>query len=240
MTIAYSGTEAIIHGQANEYRSALVREWGLFGDASSTCLFIGLNPSTADASLEDATIRRCVGFARGWGFNRLLMANLFDYRATDPKEMRRAAVPSSPRNDEILVDSARSAACVIVAWGNGGGHRGRDKEVITLLYDEDVTPLCLGISKTGQPKHPLYLRRDTEPVPYSLDSRAMADHSLTPLSASASVLSLVQSHRAPRQHQLNQRPDRHRIEHRAEACRAAKQPADNDHHYFDARAHQPD
>lgn len=124
--------------------------------------FIGLNPSTADEMKDDPTIRRCCGFAKAWGFNAIVMLNLFAFRATDPKDMKAAADPVGPENDMVLTALAARAALVVAAWGNNGLHRMRGVEVCRL-----IRPLhCLRLTSLGDPAHPLRLPRHLTPVPW--------------------------------------------------------------------------
>lgn len=124
--------------------------------------FIGLNPSTADENTRDPTVRRCIQFAKDWGYSGLCMTNLFAYRATDPREMKKALKPVGPENDYWLKLIATNAGKVIAAWGNHGSHNSRDYLVKRLL-----TSVCkleaLNITKAGMPQHPLYLKADTQP-----------------------------------------------------------------------------
>jgi hypothetical protein len=123
---------------------------------------IGLNPSTADEVHDDPTIRRCVGYARGWGFGGLVVTNLFAWRSTDPAALREVEDPVGPGNDAVLIDEAASACIVLVGWGALGGLGSRGSAVRRLLGDRGV--FCLGITKGGEPRHPLYLRRAAVPV----------------------------------------------------------------------------
>lgn len=132
------------------YRYHLWREW----DATLPVVaFVLLNPSTADARRDDPTIRRCLGFARAWGFGRLEVVNLFALRATDPAALRQADDPIGQRNDEHLRRAVRAADRVVAAWGNGGRLHGRGDEVMCRLGE----PVVLGWTKLGQPRHPLYV-----------------------------------------------------------------------------------
>lgn len=140
------------------YRYKLSREWA---PELPCCMFIGLNPSTADADRDDPTIRRCVGFARRWGYGKLVMCNLFAFRATDPAALFEPEDPVGPENDEWLIDCAERADLIVAAWGARGDIRGRAHEVRTFL-PEHVHHL--GLTKFDQPRHPLYLRADTRPV----------------------------------------------------------------------------
>lgn len=137
------------------YRYALWRVWAA---ERGYVLFIGLNPSTADETKDDPTVRRCIGFAKQWGYGGLCMANLFAYRATKPADMRRANQPEGSENNETLKNLANTAGIVVAAWGTNGPFRGRDKRIramITGMY-------CLGVTKEGHPKHPLYVPYDTK------------------------------------------------------------------------------
>jgi len=132
-------------------------------DASRpACNFIGLNPSTATETLDDPTIRRCMGFARRDGAGSLIMTNLFAFRATNPKEMLAEEEPIGDDNDEHILRCAKEAFLVILACGNHGAHRGRLARVAVMLRSNGVELLCLGTTESGMPLHPLYLKGDTE------------------------------------------------------------------------------
>jgi hypothetical protein len=133
------------------YRYVLWRKWG----DGPTCLFVMLNPSVADATQDDPTIRRCVGFAKREGCGKLAVVNLFAYRATKPADMLAAADPVGPDNDRHLAEEAATAKVIIAAWGDHGTHRGRDRQVMKLLAGREVW--CLRRTKGGQPGHPLYV-----------------------------------------------------------------------------------
>jgi hypothetical protein len=131
-----------------------------------TMLFVMLNPSTADAHHDDPTIRRCRGFAQREGCTRLEVVNLFSLRATDPRELRKAADPVGGfETDVAIVGAAANAAIVVVAWGRHGGLHGRGAQVGRLLADRK--PVCLGTNADGSPAHPLYLPRQAPLVPWS-------------------------------------------------------------------------
>jgi hypothetical protein len=163
------------------YRYTLEREW-MTGEG--TCLFVMLNPSTADASEDDPTIRRCIGFAQRWGYQRLAVGNLYAYRATDPKAMKVALRPIGEPlpaghattygnvNDEWLRKLALKADRIICAWGaNAEPQRGR--EVFDVLSAHSFVE-HLGLTKAGAPKHPLYLAADTEPQHWDPHAQAVA------------------------------------------------------------------
>lgn len=144
------------------YRYVLWREWD---NSIPAMVVIGLNPSTADESEDDPTIRRCIAFAKREGFGRLVMLNLFALRATDPKWMMRHADPIGPENDRTLHQTAVAGKCLgyqfVAAWGAHGSHLNRAREVRNIFAALGVPLLCLGRTSNGAPRHPLYLRADT-------------------------------------------------------------------------------
>jgi hypothetical protein len=146
------------------YRYELTREW----DEGRHALWIMLNPSTADASQDDPTIRRCISFSQRWGFGGLRVCNLFALRATDPKELLGCPDPVGPENDDYILKNAELASCVHLAWGTKGALKGRAEAVVQLLRATGRQYLlCLGTTKDGHPKHPLYIRSDVQPLPYN-------------------------------------------------------------------------
>ena len=133
--------------------------------------FLMLNPSTADAIKDDNTIRRCISFAKQWGYAGLDIINLFAYRATDPKDMKSETVyPVGDENDNHILTVVETAKKVIFAWGVNGTLLGREKQVLNLLAEAfpDRTFHCLGVTSAGHPKHPLYVATDTELVVFGL------------------------------------------------------------------------
>lgn len=149
-----------IFSPCRSYRYALWREW-IGGEGYA--MFVGLNPSTADETQDDPTIRRCIAFAKAWGYAGLCMTNLFAFRATDPKDMKAAADPVGPDNNKHLGMLAQRAGVVVAAWGANGTHRGRDAEVRAML---DQALHCLALTKDGHPGHPLYLPKTLKPVEF--------------------------------------------------------------------------
>lgn len=167
------------------YRYLLWREWrgthdpahwswlggrdgagALLGEPKS-CLFIMLNPSTADALRDDPTIRRCVAFARLWKFERLEVANLFAFRATDPAELLALSHgddPVGPDNRQWIEDAAERAGRIVCAWGGHGSYLGQDETVLGWLGRRPT--YALGRTKRGQPRHPLYLSATSELDPF--------------------------------------------------------------------------
>jgi hypothetical protein len=130
------------------------------------CLFIMLNPSTADGSIDDPTIRRCVGFARLWKFERLEVVNLFAFRATKPRDLFAVPPDADPvgvDNSEYVTDAAVRAGRIVCAWGNHGGYLGQD-ETLRGWLPSDQPHWALGFTDAGFPRHPLYARADTQLV----------------------------------------------------------------------------
>lgn len=152
-----------MHRSANfsrcrRYRYALWRRWA---PGDGFVLLVGLNPSTADHLRDDPTIRRCIGFARDWGYSGLCVANLFALRATYPEDLLAAEDPVGPRNDQWLRRLARNAGLVVGGWGNHGRYRDRADQVLPWLPE----PHCLRLNQSGEPAHPLYLPRHLTPFP---------------------------------------------------------------------------
>lgn len=144
---------------ARRYRYRLWRRWDLL---KAPAIFLMLNPSTADEEVLDPTLRRCVGFARSWGFGGIEILNLFALRSTDPEALYSAADPIGPDNDRTIRGLASIADQVVVAWGTHGAFMNRAQHVLGILRETECHVVCLGQTKDGHPKHPLYLRSDTE------------------------------------------------------------------------------
>lgn len=128
-------------------------------------MFIGLNPSTADEVNDDPTVRRCIGYARAWGYGGLIMTNVFAFRATDPNDMKAAPDPVGPNNDRWLIECARTAGLVVAAWGNDGAFQGRGRQVVEMMRQAGVQLMCLRTTQGGAPGHPLYLPGKLRPIP---------------------------------------------------------------------------
>ena len=142
------------------WRYQLRRVWD---PLSPLVAFVGLNPSTADETHDDPTVRRCIGFARRWGYGGLIMTNAFGFRATDPRDMLVAADPVGPDNDRHLRAVAAEAPLVVAAWGARGAFQGRSAQVAGMLGEL----WALALTKRGEPRHPLYVRGDVERITWS-------------------------------------------------------------------------
>lgn len=158
-----------IFSPCRKYRYTLWREWGcdLFeGDGicrdKKFIQFIGLNPSTADETQDDPTIRRCIGFAKSWGYEAMFMTNLFAWRETDSTKLPKIVAPIGPDNDMWLMEIGSEAQVSIAAWGTKGSILNRQDWIHMLIPNLH----CLRITKDGFPEHPLYLPKNLKPIPW--------------------------------------------------------------------------
>lgn len=144
-----------------QYRYLLSRVWDYNNNGMVN--FLCLNPSTATHLQNDPTIRRCIGYAKEWGYSGLYITNIFAYRATLPKDMRAQKDPVGIYNDSWLLYAHNRSEKTIAAWGTHGEFMCRAEHVKNL-----IRPLhCLKITKEGFPSHPLYLKADLKPTLYS-------------------------------------------------------------------------
>lgn len=139
-----------------KYRYSLEREWisqdG--GKGNNYILYIALNPSTADAEIDDPTLTRCVVRAKSLGYKRLKLVNLFAFRSTNPAMLHGCDDPVGPNNDKTITTLAKDADKIILCWGDNGSWYERDKAVLELLKAFDSKLYCLKRSKLGIPRHP--------------------------------------------------------------------------------------
>jgi hypothetical protein len=142
------------------YRYSLLRRWG---PGQAAC-FVMLNPSTADETEDDPTIRRCMGFAQSWGYDALVVGNLFAFRATDPNGMLAEPACIGPENDTWLRRIIVGAGIVVCAWGANGTHLGRGVNFRAMASAWGTPLFVLGLTLRGEPRHPLYLPADLKPV----------------------------------------------------------------------------
>ena len=158
----YLENDAVI-SDCGKYRYLLRRTWD---HAKPRALLIMLNPSTADARQDDATIRSCVRLLTGLGYGSMEVVNLFAFRATDPREVLRMTAAGDPvgaRNQEVIECAASDAGLIICAWGTNGSHIQQAETVLGWLSDRET--FALGLSKEGHPRHPLYLKADAPLLP---------------------------------------------------------------------------
>lgn len=141
------------------------------GDDGPTSVFVMLNPSTADCHRNDPTVRRCIGFARRWNCSRLIVTNAFALRSTDPRALRAVSDPVGEGNLDAIKDAVAVArdtyGPIVVAWGQHGGLNDHDETVLGWIESAGGKPLCLGTTRAGFPRHPLYVPAATAPVAYA-------------------------------------------------------------------------
>lgn len=161
-------TGTAVFSDCGTYRYRLTREIDQPFTPATTVTWVMLNPSTATADTDDPTIRRCIGFARQWGYSRLIVVNLFALRTTRPVHLAEHDDPVGPENAEHLREAKADADRVICAWGAWPrSHRWLRAELEVVAggpYERQL--YCLGKTKSGAPRHPLYLRADTEVIPW--------------------------------------------------------------------------
>lgn len=153
----YLETDAVI-SQDGRYRYLLRRVWDY---AKPRVLFVMLNPSTADAHEDDATIRSCVRLASGAGYGSMEVVNLFGYRATNPAELQNVSNPIGPANADVGDVAINRCDLVICAWGTHHMAERRAREMVSWVKGWKPAAYCLGTTKSGAPKHPLYIKSGT-------------------------------------------------------------------------------
>lgn len=147
--------------QFSHDRQYRYRLWRCWGDPGKRVAFIGLNPSTADEHKDDPTIRRCIGFAKRWGFGAYEMLNLFGWRSTDPRGLLEPADPVGLGTQHMTFHTAVQCELVVLAWGSHARLRKLIRARLATLDLPAVPTIVLGLSKDGSPRHPLYLPYDT-------------------------------------------------------------------------------
>ena len=145
------------------WRYLLWRQWD---ESLPTVMFIGLNPSTADETVNDRTISKCIKFAKTWGFGTYLMGNLYGIRSPYPRDIWVAEDPVGPGHDDVLRAAIGTAHRAVAAWGCESGIDHRANQVLEMIPE----PYCLKVTKGGYPWHPLYVPGATEPIRYRTKS----------------------------------------------------------------------
>ncbi len=148
-----------VYSDCEKYRYSLTRIW----DDGGKVHFIMLNPSTATEVQNDPTVERCERRARTLGFGGFRVSNIFAWRDTDPRAMRRAADPVGPDNDAAILQGCEWADQIICGWGTHGAHLGRGAVVEGLLKGTGRALYHLGLTQAGHPKHPLYIAYAQQP-----------------------------------------------------------------------------
>lgn len=157
------GATGATFSECRRYRWSLWRRWNplLAGSEERLIAYIGLNPSTADETANDPTIRRLIGFAKRWEYDGMVMLNAFAWRETDRLETLKVPEPVGALNDEAIVTIAKHVELVVACWGNEGSHLGRSEQVLALLRKAGHSLHHFGLNQSGEPRHPLYLANDT-------------------------------------------------------------------------------
>lgn len=156
--------KSAIFSTSKKHRYLLSRIWN---QEKGIICFIGLNPSTADENIDDPTIRRCIRFTDSWGYGGIYMLNIFAYRATKQKNMYEADGQIGIANDAYIKTYSKMSVLSIIAWGAEPNYS-YDKMMFNLRV-EKILPLIhnphyLALTKNGQPRHPLYLKKDLKPI----------------------------------------------------------------------------
>lgn len=140
-------------------------------EGHGVCTFVMLNPSTADATNDDPTIRSCMRLTRLWGYSTLTVVNLFSWRTSDALDLRAADEDPTgdPKNLLIVIDAVQQSKMAVMAWGSSirrlGPLRARAAEVEAALREHAPDKLyCLNRNRTGEPTHPLFWRKDRAPI----------------------------------------------------------------------------
>lgn len=157
-----NGIKSASLSKCGKYRWVLQR-----GECKKPLVFLMLNPSTADADLDDPTIRRCMGFAETLGYDGIRVVNLYSYRATSPLELKTVDDPVGEMTNAHILHAMKRARFVVCAWGNHAKDD-RVKEVVALLQAKHIKTKCLGVNKNNSPKHPLYLSKNAELIDWNL------------------------------------------------------------------------
>ncbi|MEL6959679.1 MAG: DUF1643 domain-containing protein [Pseudomonadota bacterium] len=152
-----------VYSDCERYRYSLTRVWDADGRRVN---FVMLNPSTATEVQNDPTVERCERRARALGYGSFAVTNIFAWRDTDPRAMRRADDPVGDGNDAAILDCAAWADDVVAAWGTHGAYLDRGAAVQALLRSSARPLFHLGLSQAGHPKHPLYIAYSQQPQPW--------------------------------------------------------------------------
>lgn len=147
-----------VMGENGKYRYLLRRAWD---PKRPRALLVMLNPSTADAEIDDPTIRSCIRLCRSWGHGSFEVVNVYAFRATDPKALRDADDPVGPQNDDVIAAAINRCDVVICAWGAHTISQSRRNDILSAVRQRRPVAYCMGKTKAGHPKHPLYIKSGT-------------------------------------------------------------------------------
>lgn len=154
-----------VYSVCEKYRYSLTRIWDASGKRVS---FVMLNPSTATEVQNDPTVERCERRARALGFGSFTVTNIFAWRDTDPRAMKKAQDPVGPLNDAAIAEACAASDTIVAAWGTHGAHLDRGAQVRNVLQGLGRPIHHLGLSKAGHPKHPLYIAYTQQPQLWDL------------------------------------------------------------------------
>ena len=154
------------------YRWSLERWWNVHR-ASPWIGWILLNPSTADDRKDDPTIHRCIRYSQAWGYGGCTICNLFALRSTSPRAAYHDRRPIGRLNDRAILAPVEQCGVIVAAWGVHGALSDRGENVMRMLIDAGVKVHCLGRTKDGHPRHPLYLRSDRKLVRFATLRRSV-------------------------------------------------------------------
>ncbi len=166
------GLQSTVLSADRKYRYRLFRDLSdLARPVDPPAVFVMLNPSTADASEDDPTVRRCMDFASAWGCGSLFIVNLFAVRGPDPRIIRACDDPVGADNHDHVTRVAEYAHVhggpVVCAWGANGAYMDQDRTVLGWLESALAQPMCLQTTAEGHPGHPLYLPKHLKPRPFT-------------------------------------------------------------------------
>ena len=158
-----NGEPICIFSPDHRYRYTLWREVNPVGEGYVQ--WVALNPSTANETVDDPTVRRMQGFSRSWGARYCLVTNLFAFRATNPRDMKAQDDPFGPDNFVHILRLAKDAKVVVAAWGTHGNHSFGEDQLL-MNWPKTIPLKCLGKTLHDNPKHPLYVRAETQLIDY--------------------------------------------------------------------------
>lgn len=154
MSSLFPQSAGAVFSPCQRYRYSL---WRIWNPELPVCMFLMLNPSTADETTNDPTVERCQRRAVSMGYGGLHVANIFAWRSTDPKGLLHTDDPVGPENDQAILSAAKSAGIVICGYGTHGVLNGRGAKVLQMLRDAGIMPHALKQNADGSPGHPLYI-----------------------------------------------------------------------------------
>lgn len=153
--------------QDMRYRYMLTRRWTTQANPK-LCMFIMLNPSTTDGYTDDATIRRCVGFGKTWGYDGIVIFNVYGFIATDPKDLPKDDSRYGEDNYMLIEEMCKHSEVIVLAYGNNARKDDLHK-LFANLYPFEKKVRAIDVSKQGMPKHPLYLSGSSKLKPIRLN-----------------------------------------------------------------------